>query len=135
LLTVLGRRYRCRHCDAVLLVVPVTVAPRRLFDLATIALALARWVVDGRPSHRVRAEVSPLLRTGLSGRRSWHQLRRWARDIRTLFRPPRPIAGGARAAVVALVLETVAEAAPLSMASAPLAERVFRALCLMPSMP
>lgn len=77
LLTIQARRYACQRCGAILLVVPLAVGPRRLFDLATIAFALARWLADGVASRAVREEVSPLCIVGDSARRAWGQLRRW----------------------------------------------------------
>lgn len=38
-----ARRYVCRACDAVVLVVPADVARRCLYTLSVIAAALAQW--------------------------------------------------------------------------------------------
>lgn len=77
--TLTVRRYRCVRCLAVLVVVPRGVLPRLRYGAVAIALALARWSVEGVPAARVRAEVSPDRHLGLDARRGWHSLRRWAR--------------------------------------------------------
>jgi hypothetical protein len=128
LLTILARRYACLRCSAILLVVPAAVAPRRLFDLATIAFALARWCADGVASRAVRAEVSPLPFVGDSARRAWSQLRRWAQGTAEILRPPRTFAADASGTSTLGVLHAVAALAPLSVAARPLAERAFAAM-------
>jgi transposase len=128
LLTVPARRYACQRCGAILLVVPAAVAPRRLFDLATIAFALARWLGDGVASRAVRDEVSPLRIIGDSARRSWSQLRRWGRRAVEILRPPRPVPLDGAVASARLALDAVAARGPLSLARHPLAERVFAAM-------
>jgi hypothetical protein len=127
LLAVLARRYACQRCGAILLVVPTAVGPRRLFDLATIAFALARWCADGVASHTIRTEVSPLPFVGDSARRAWSQLRRWARRAVEILRPPRKFAVDESVPTLG-VLDAVAALAPLSVAARPLAERAFAAM-------
>jgi hypothetical protein len=128
LLAILARRYACQRCGAILLVVPAAVGSRRLFDLATIAFALTRWCVDGVASHAVRAEVSPLPFVGDSARRAWSQVRRWARRVAEILRPPRKFAVDASLTPTRGVLDAVAALAPLSVAARPLAERAFAAM-------
>ncbi len=128
LLAILARRYACQRCGAILLVVPAAVGSRRLFDLATIAFALTRWCVDGVASHAVRAEVSPLPFVGDSARRAWSQVRRWARRVAEILRPPRKFAVDAALTPTRGVLDAVAALAPLSVAARPLAERAFAAM-------
>lgn len=125
-----ARRYACQRCDAILLVVPAAVAPRRLFDLATIAFALARWWFDGVASRAVRGEVSPLRIVGDSARRAWSQLRRWGRRAVEILRPPRPVARDGTVASARRALDAVAALGPLSLARRPLAERVFAAMAM-----
>ncbi len=132
LLTLLARRYACQRCGAILLVVPAALAPRRLFDLPTIAFALARWLDAGVPSRAVRAEVSPLRFVGDSARRTWSQLRRWARCAVEILRPPRPIATDGSVTTTLAVLGAVAATAPLSRAHRSLAERAFAAMATAP---
>jgi len=95
---------------------PAAVAPRRLFDLATIAWALARWLHDGASSRSVRTQVSPLPFVGDSARRAWCQLRRWARRAAEILRPPRPVRQDASVAGARAVLDIVGACAPLSLA-------------------
>lgn len=83
--TIAVRRYRCTRCDAVLVVVPRGVLPRLRYGAVAIALALARWSVEGVAAARVRAEVSPDRHLGHDARRGWRSLRRWARS------PPWPV--------------------------------------------
>jgi hypothetical protein len=128
LLAILARRYACQRCGAVLLVVPAAIGARCLFDLATIAFALARWCADGVASRAVRGEVSPLPFVGDSARRSWSQLRRWARRAAEILRPPRKFAVDASITPTRGVLDAVAALAPLSVAARPLAERAFAAM-------
>jgi hypothetical protein len=128
LLVIFARRYACQRCGAVLLVVPAAVGARRLFDLATIAFALARWCMEGVASRAVRAQVSPLHVVGDSARRAWSQLRRWARRAAEILHPPRRAAESASVASARAVLDAVAAQAPLSWAARPLAERAFAAM-------
>ena len=130
LLTIQARRYACQRCGAILLVVPLAVGPRRLFDLATIAFALARWLADGVASRAVREEVSPLCIVGDSARRAWGQLRRWRQRAVEILRPPRPVAHDGPVTTALQVLAVVAALAPLSLASRPLSERVFAAMSM-----
>lgn len=128
LVTIQTRRYACQRCGAILVVVPTAVGARRLFDLATIAFALARWVVDRVASRVVRTELSPLPFVGDSAGRGWSQLRRWGRQAVAILRPPRPVAFDGSRAAMHTVLETVAATAPPSGAGRPLAERAFAAM-------
>jgi len=104
------------------------VGRRRLFDLATIAWALARWLNDGVSSRTVRTHVSPLPFVGDSARRAWSQLRRWARGAAEILRPARPVRQDASVAGARAVLDVIGACAPLSLAHRPLAERVFAAM-------
>lgn len=72
------RRYRCLRCRAVLIVIPRGMLPRLRYTAVAVALALARWGVEGVPSPRVREEVSPFSVVGHDARRGWGSLRRWA---------------------------------------------------------
>lgn len=82
------RRYRCLRCAAVLVVVPRGVLPRLRYGAVAVALALARWSIDGVSAAEVRAAVSPFAFVGGDARRGWHSLRRWARA------PPWSVAPG-----------------------------------------
>lgn len=74
---VLGRRYACRGCSAVCLVVPREVLPRRRFGAGAIALALALWGEGGLTATQAREEVAG----GCWFEGGWRSLRRWASDV------------------------------------------------------
>jgi len=67
------RRYRCRACKGVIVVVPRGVLRRRHFGAAAIALALLRFGHGGRVAD-IRQEIGGYGETG-----SWPTLRRWVR--------------------------------------------------------
>jgi len=71
------RRFRCTACEAVLLVVPRPVLPRRRFTACAIALALALWGHEGLTAESVRKRVSP----DAFDEGGWRSLRRWARAV------------------------------------------------------
>lgn len=77
-----ARRYLCRSCGAVLVVVPRGVAPRRHYSASAIALALALWGLLGLPPPQVRERVSPWRVVGAAAARGWATLRRWAAAVR-----------------------------------------------------
>ncbi len=76
------RRYLCRPCRAVIVVVPLGVIAGRLFAAAAIGLALALFGVEGLPLAKVRQRVSPWRRVGATAYGSWLAPRRWVRAIR-----------------------------------------------------
>lgn len=78
------RRYRCTACDAVLLVVPRGVAPRKHYGFAAIAMALALWLVEEAPVREVRRRLCAwqLTRESTS---LWPTLRRWRRAFGDTF--------------------------------------------------
>ncbi len=67
------RRYRCRRCDAVVVVVPRGVVRRRHFGGAAIALALFRFGAGDRVVD-IRREAG-----GHGETAAWPTLRRWVR--------------------------------------------------------
>jgi hypothetical protein len=75
------RRYTCTGCDAVLIVVPRGIAPRRHYGHAAIAMALALWAIVGEPVAEVRRRVCAWRITDESSTR-WPALERWARAAR-----------------------------------------------------
>lgn len=79
------RRYRCRRCDAVMIVGPSELSPRRRYTVGAIALALALWGLSGTAGHLVRSWVSPQHRIGDGTLGRWPVLRRWARSAPVLF--------------------------------------------------
>lgn len=75
----MGRRYRCRPCGAVCVVVPRGVEAGRRYLKPAIALALALWSARELPALAVRRLVSPYRLVGPSVT-GWASLRRWARE-------------------------------------------------------
>jgi len=85
-----ARRYRCRACTAVFVVLPRGVLRRRWYGGIAIAQALARVVRLGEPAGVVRAAISPFSLLGDSARRGWKQLGAWLEAAPKLFWLPRP---------------------------------------------
>lgn len=82
---ILGRRYRCQRCGAVLLVVPRGVLRSRLFSAGAIGLALMLWAVHRVPAREVRRRVSPWGVVGSTAAAGWASLRRWVQQAPRLF--------------------------------------------------
>jgi hypothetical protein len=125
---ILGRRYACKACTAVILVVPGGVLRRRLYSAAAIALALAPWSIERDTPREVRARVSPWHRVGATAAERWASLRRWARATRArrLFAEVRALPDGAQLRAVAKrAATTLAAWAPSSVGHLPLATRAF----------
>jgi hypothetical protein len=72
------RRYLCTTCDAVLMVVPCGVAPRRHYGRAAICLALGLWAIAGLPTTVVRARLGTCRPSSTT---TWRTLRRWAAAV------------------------------------------------------
>ena len=94
-LEVLARRYRCRRCAAVIVVVPREVLPRRHYGASSVGLALALFALLGQSTAAVRARLSTWRIVGdaaVAG--GWITLRRWIDAVRrgelfgSLLRPP-----------------------------------------------
>lgn len=75
------RRYRCRACDAVLVVGPRGLVVRRWYGSGAIALALAAFA-DGATSAEVRARTSPARAIGDAAAERWVTLVRWIEAAR-----------------------------------------------------
>lgn len=75
------RRYRCRACGAVVVVVPRGVLPGRRYLATAIALALVLYGVKGLSHPEVREAVSPAKRHGLDAHARWRTLARWVDDV------------------------------------------------------
>lgn len=118
------RRYRCRACKAVLLVVPRDVEPRRHYSRPAIALALALLGLLGQSAATIRRAVSPWRITTTAG---WATLRRWVGAVRrgALF-PSVSLPSDASAAQVGERVAQVAMSyAPPTMRGAPQLALVF----------
>jgi len=85
LLDVLTRRYRCRACDAVLVVVPSDIGRSYRYSRSAIAAALALWAYEKRSAATVRARTSTAKIVGASSTTRWASLRRWTRCALALF--------------------------------------------------
>lgn len=79
-----ARRYVCRACDAVALVVPADVARRCLYTLTLIAAALASWSHGGLAAHAVRAAFSAFSVLGAAAT-GWPSLKRWTGMVTQLW--------------------------------------------------
>lgn len=125
---VLGRRFECQDCGAVILVVPRAILRRRLYSAAAIALALAVWSLEEQTPAEVRARVSPWRIVGPAAATAWASLRRWAKAVRggRLFPVVRELPAGATLReVAARAATTLAALAPSSAEGLPLGTRAF----------
>ncbi|HTP25568.1 MAG TPA: hypothetical protein VMK12_07905 [Anaeromyxobacteraceae bacterium] len=125
---VVGRRYECQECGAVLLVVPGGILRRRLYSAAAIALALAVWSLEEKAPAEVRARVSPWRLVGATAAEGWASLRRWAKAVRggRLFPVVRALPGEVRLRqVAARAATTLAALVPSSLEGLPLTTRAM----------
>jgi hypothetical protein len=127
-ITIRVRRYVCRLCTAVIVVVPLGVIAGRLFCAAAIGLAVALFGVAKLPMGEVRRRVSPWQHVGTSAEGSWLSLRRWVHAIRArrLFASVRPAPSRFTAReIAARAAQTLAALAPPSLAAVAIEHRVF----------
>jgi len=110
--TIRVRRYVCRLCTAVIVVVPLGVIGGRLFSAAAMGLALVLFGVAGLPLAEVRRRVSPWQHVGTSAQGSWLGLRRWVRAIRE-----RRLFGSVRRSPASFTARQVAERAAMTLAA------------------
>lgn len=91
-ITIRIRRYRCKRCEAVIVVVPSGVLYRRLFTVVAIGWALALFALVGLPLAVVRERTSPWSKVGHTAFGRWTQLGRWVRATKEkkLFSQVRP---------------------------------------------
>jgi hypothetical protein len=80
-----ARRYRCRACEAILVVVPRGVGHSFRYSLATIAWALGLWAYERVPAPDVRARSSMATHVGAASATRWASLLRWTRCAVKLF--------------------------------------------------
>jgi hypothetical protein len=110
-----ARRYRCRACAAILVVVPRGVARGYRYSLAAIAWALALWAHQRLPAATVRARTSTARRVGPASATRWASLQRWTRCAVTLFGSmPRAQPGTTLRKRAARLVTFVVSRAPLS---------------------
>lgn len=114
---VAARRFLCRGCGAVLLVVPRGMMPRRHYSASAIALALALLGLLGLSLSEIRRRISPWQIVEEAAATSWPTLRRWVKAARRgkLF-------GAVRPSPAHFTMREVAERAAATIAAcAPLA--------------
>lgn len=75
---VLVRRYRCRECGAVVVVMPRGMRPRLRYRVVSIVHGLALWA-GGLASAAVRARISSTTSVAHNASRYWSSLARWLR--------------------------------------------------------
>lgn len=125
---ILGRRYRCQHCGAVIMVVPSEVMPRRLYRASAIALALALFGALRETPSAVRSAINPWPIVGVAAT-GWVTLRRWVDDVRARklwCRCIRPCpADWSRRRVAERAATTIAAYAPPSATGMPIAMAAF----------
>jgi hypothetical protein len=125
---VLGRRYECQACGAVLLVVPGGILRWRLSSAAASALALAVWSLEEKAPAEVRRRVSPWRVVGPAAAGAWASLPRWAGAVRggRLFPGVRVLPADTRLRQVAAhTATTLAALAPSTAERLPLVTRAF----------
>jgi hypothetical protein len=82
---IVARRYRCRACGAVLVVVPCGVGRGYRYSLCAIAWALSLWSHERATAAQVRARTSTQKTVGAASATRWASLRRWTRCALLLF--------------------------------------------------
>jgi hypothetical protein len=116
---ILTRRYRCRACDAVVVVVPRGVGRRYRYSLGAIARALALWAYERLTAASVRARTSIAQRVGAASATRWASLSRWTRCSLTLFGVASADNGTMRERAVRVVTFVAAQT-PISMGPVPI---------------
>jgi hypothetical protein len=77
------RRYLCLICDAVVLVVPGEMLPRRYYSSSAIAQALALFGLERKSLAEIRRRTSPFHIVGVAASSEWATFRRWCDDVRS----------------------------------------------------
>jgi hypothetical protein len=93
---VVTRRYACRACDAILVVVPRGVARGYRYSLPAIAWALALWAYQRATARSVRERTSTTKVIGDAAPSRWASLPRWTRCALALFGTAPPEVGTTR---------------------------------------
>jgi hypothetical protein len=115
---VVTRRYACRACGAILVVVPREVGRAHRYTLSAIAAALSWWSHGRQTAASVRARVSTAKVIGASSSKRWASLSRWTRCALSLFGLAPPEHGTMRERA-ARVASFVAAHAPVGTGSVP----------------
>lgn len=116
-LELLARRYACRACDAILVVLPRGVARGARYSLPAIAQALALWGYARWSAARSRAATSAARARGFSAPDQWSALRRWTARATALFGAP--AAAGSLRERAAKIAAWLASHAPLGIGVVP----------------
>lgn len=122
-----GRRYRCVCCEAVVLVVPHEVVPRRHYSASAIGFALALWGLVRETARAVRRRVSGASSLGFDAT-GWATLRRWAKAVRggRLFAPvPAATPSATLREVAAIAATGLAASADSTTRHLPIEQRAF----------
>lgn len=109
---VVSRRYVCRACGAILVVLPLGVGRGFRYALAAIGWALSLWSHERATAAEARARTSTAKTVGASSLTCWASLRRWTRCAPRLFGVV-PRASGTLRERAAVVSAYVAAHAPL----------------------
>ena len=113
IIELLTRRYVCRACDAVLVVVPRGVERAYRYSLQAIAAALALWAYERASAASTRARTSTAKTIGAASATRWASLPRWTRCALALF--------GLEASAIGTIRERAARIASFVAAHAPIA--------------
>jgi len=84
----LARRYACRACDAILVVLPRGVGRGTRYSLSAIAHALALWGYARWSAAKTRVAISAARARGFTSPEQWSSLRRWTACATALFGAP-----------------------------------------------
>lgn len=117
---VLARRYRCRSCGAVVVVVPRGVGKGLRYTLEAIGYALALWGYARATAEQARQAVSSAKARGFSSPEQWSSLRRWASGAARIFGSGVPSAGGTHRERAARLATWLASRTPLPTGRVPL---------------
>ena len=128
IIVIVGRRYRCVCCGALILVVPREVLPRRQYSASAIGLALALWGLVQATALVVRRRISPATALGFDAMTGWVTLRRWASAVkeRRLFASvPAARSSATLREVAGLAATALAASADPTTRHLPLEQRAF----------
>lgn len=116
-LVILARRYACRGCDAILVVVPRGVGRGTRYSLSAIAQGLALWGYARWTAAKSREATSAARARGFTSPDQWSSLRRWTACATALFGAP--AASGALRERAAKIAAWLASHAPLAIGVVP----------------
>jgi hypothetical protein len=118
-MTVVARRYRCRGCGAVLVVVPRGVGRALRYTLDAIGYALALWGYARATAERTRRAVSTAKARSVSAPEQWSSLRRWVAAGARIFGSGVPRSSGTLRDRAERLASWLASQAPLPTGAVP----------------